>query len=749
MGDEQVTIDASLTIDGDGVLLSTATMHESISEVGGLLCELTTDSGAPDPQALLGKPAELTIRRQDGSSLRNYYGIVAEADRCADQDGRPMVRARIVPRLWRLSKRSNCRIFQEQTVVDIVKVVLSEGGVPEPDQQWELSGSYEPRVYVAQYRETDLHFILRLLSEEGIWWSVVHTEGVDRLVMCDDGTGAGDVEAPITVPFAHTTGFDSSRPQVMWLRRQQQVKTDKVSLRDYDFLRPRYQLDAQVQGTDEGEKNLEVYAYPGRFVDDALGEHHAQVCLESLQAERDVVGGETTLLTLKPGFRFTIEEHPYEPFNKEYLVIGVETRAKNVRAFHEGPDAGRDYVCDFRAVPTERTTYRAPRIAVSQGVAGVQTIFTTGPSGSEIHPDEHGQVKGRFLWDRTDPQDDTSSCWMRSTQLHTGDSMFLPRVNWEVTVRYLEGDVDRPMVMGRMYNALAPPPYSLPGGKARSSIQTATSPGGGSSNELRMDDTGGCEEMFVNASKDLTINVGNNMSLTIGNNETRQIGSNHSLSITNSIQANIGANSSLDVTGDQTMNVETFMVEQMDGNHELTIGGNRDMKVGGDHKRTVSGDSTREVDGMQTDLVVGSIEESCDGNWTHKVDAAMAEVTAGGRSFTVAGARTENVGAVKLVATKGGRGVEVGGDLSQKVAGAIVNMVKGDRADSSGGAFTDLVAGAQIVKAKNVTFEGESLVAVVMGASTLVVSSPAIMVAGLSVKLDGKLSDKAPLIVDN
>jgi len=741
------TIDVSLSIDGTNYVLVSCTMHEAVSEIGSLVCELTLPGGAPEPAGLLGKEATLTIKLRNSSVARDYCGLVVQAVRCTDADGRPEVVARIAPKLWRTTKRTNCRIFQEKTTQEIVQDVLSEAGVPTSDQQWSLSGSYDPRVYCCQYRETDYAFISRLLFEEGIIFAVVHQDGVDKMMVTDDETGMGDIE-PGTVPFATLQGFDALVPQVMWLRQTQSVRTDKVLLRDYDFERPKYQLQSEVEGGDNGPKALEVYAYPGRFVDEAAGDRYAQALLDSIQAERDVLSGETTLLTMKVGHRLTIEQHPYEPLNQEWMVVSVDSRARTTASF-DAAEASRDYVCRFTAVPTARTAYKAPRRAVTSDVTGMQTAFTTGPGGSEIHPDEYGRVKARFHWDRTDPADDTSSCWIRTEQPNTPDSMLLPRVGWEVQIRHLEGDVDRPMCLGRMFNALAPPPYGLPGAKARSSIQTNTSPGDGSSNELRFDDSGGTEEMFINASKDLTMKVGNDQTLTIGNNETRDIGSNHALNITNSATTTVGSNQTIDISGNQDVKVETFMVDDVGGDHSLTIGANQDLKVGGDHKHTVTGDCTQDVGANEVDIVVGAVEEAIDGSYTHDVGAALVELTCGNRDFTVAGNRTETVGAVKVVATWAGRGVEIGGNLTTMVAGAIVHKVKGDKSDKAGGPFTDLVAGAQIIKAKNATFEGEDLVAVVMGASTLIVSKPAVLLAGTSVKWDGATKDTAALIVDN
>lgn len=739
------TIDLELDIDGTPYEVEEASFSEGVSEIGTLICDLTLTGGPPNPADLIGQKAAFAIRLRNAPVSRQFNGLVVEAVRRLDADGRPFVRAEIAPRAWRLTKRTNCRIFQELTVQDIVTQVFDEAGVT--DYQFSLGESYEPRVYCCQYRESDWDFVMRLLAEEGIVVTIVHHDGLDEVLLTDEGKGFGDLE-PSVLPFVTLQGFDTLRPQVMWLRRSQSVVTDKVFTKDYDPERPKYQLTAEAESSDEGEHALEVYHYPGRFADEGLGERRAKAMLGSIQSTRDVLSGEISLLTVQPGFRFTVEGHPHEPFNQEWLLTGLTVTTQGTVSSVED-EGKRDFVCHFTAVPTAKGPFKAPRREVTARVPGTQTAFTTGPSGSEIHPDDKGRVKARMLWDRTDPADDKSSRWIRTEQPNTPDSMFLPRVGWEVSLRYRDGDVDHPFCLGRLYNAEAPPPYKLPDDKARSSIQTATSPGDGSSNELRMADSAGSEEIYVNASKDLSITVGNSMTLSIGNNEQRTVGSNQSLAVTNTQQCTVGGNQTIEVSGKQDVTVQTFMLDDVAGDHSLSVSGARDLKVGGDHKFTVSGSATKTVGSMQTDLVVGAIEEACDGDLSHNVASALVELTCGNRDLTVAGNKTETVGALKAIVTKGGRGSEVSGNLDIKVAGAIINKVKGDKSDKAGGPLTGVVAGAQIIKAKNVTFEGESLVAVVMGASTLVVSAPAILLAGTSVKLDGATKDTAALVVDN
>lgn len=754
MADQFIQVIGELDVEGEAYRLLSCHAHEALSEVPSWVCEATGvdligGAVAPDPASLVGKKCKVLLAREDGSQPREYAGIVVTAERSADHAGKPVSRLRVAPRLWKLGKRHDTRTFQGESVPDIVEKVLTGAGAADVEKK--LTGSYAARVYCVQHRESDLDFVLRLLSEEGIYLAVKYQDGTDTVILGDEPGGLGPIEGASTLPFHQTFGFSgTARDAVMWVREVHSVRSDKVTLRDYDFERPKLDLTTTVEGKDDGAHALEVYAYPGRYTDQSIGKRYAQVLLDSIQAERDVVRGQTTTLTMAPGRTFTIADHPYDPLNQEYLVTSVETEMHEEHASANDKDRhGPNYRCHFTAVPTAKTQYRPPRRERARAVAGAETAVVTGPSGQEIHTDKHGRVKARYMWDRLGKEDDTSSLWMRTSQMPLGGSMLNPRVGWEVSVRHVEGDPDVPIVMNRLYNAVKPPPYALPAGKARGAMQTATTPGGGSSNEFRMDDTKGKEEMMFNASKDMSVDVVNNTTEDIGNNETVTVGANQKLSVTNSYSETVGSNQTVEVSGNQTVHVETFLVEQVGGDQKHTIGGNRDMKVGGDHRRTVGGDSSLSVGSLGCDLVVGSVTDTVSGNLTHDVGTALAEITTGDKNLTVGGNRTETTAAAKAVISIGGRGVEVGGSMTQKVAGAILNKIGGDRADTAGATFTEIAAGAHIVKADNVVLEGEGIVSLVMGASTITLTPASISIAGVSIKIDGAVADTAALILDN
>ncbi|AUX22313.1 hypothetical protein SOCEGT47_028140 [Sorangium cellulosum] len=756
MADHHLAAIPSVSVEGKTYQVLRFELDEQLSELTHLECDLLDDAAAlPRPKDVLDRRAVFTLSRSDGGQTRAFAGTIVLAELLADGDDVPALRVVVAPALWGLGQRADCRIFQEMSAVDIVKQVLEGAGVPADQQDWRVTEPHPPRVYTAQYRETDLDFVRRLLAEEGIYFAIHTKDDSDVVVFGDAPTGLEDIEGRTTLPFFQDFGVEGAGDRVVRVSRAVSVKSDKVFVRDYDPEKPSLKLEASAEGSDPGPHALEIYEHPARAADVSAAERLARVLLDAVQAERDVVRGETGSLALLPGRRFSLENHPYDPLNQEYLVIRSRIAGSRPRSFEvsrgdvEDGARGHHFQCEFWGVPTGTTRYRPPRRARAQVIPGAQTAMTTGPAGQEIHTDASGQVKVSFHWDRSGKKDDTSSRWIRTSQVPTGGSMLLPRVGWEVTVRHAEGDADRPFVMGRLYNALTPPPYALPEGAAKSSLQTATTPGGGSSNELRMSDTKGSEEMFINASKDMTTEVKNNATESIGNDHKKKIGSDQTTNVTNSMTSSVGANQTLSVSGNQAMKVETFHVDDIGGDHALSIGGNRDLKVGGDHKRDVAGDSALDVSGNQIDLVVGAITDETLAAFQHEVGAALIELALGHRTVTVQGDRSETAAGAKVIAVKAGRGVQVGGAMNVKVGGAIVNVANGDRVESSLGTYTELAAGAQIVKANNVVFQADGALTLVMGASILSLTPASVAILGVSAKLDGDVSDAAALVIDN
>jgi len=736
-------ISSKIEVGGEAFVVRAARIEDRLDAIATLEVTLVRDGDLPKPASLLSADATFSVGSVDSAgAVHEFQGIVTRAERRLDAEGRPTLWARIQPKLFRLTLRNDVRTFQKKTAPDILKEVIEGAGAGPVRMQ--IVETHEKRDFVIQYRETDFDFLARLASEAGIAFTFDHTSG--EVVLSDDPSGVGDA-AETSVKFVPEFGFDQAFSAVGKVAMVHRVTSDKAMLRHYDPARPRFKLEATKEGKDDGEHALEVYAYPGRTVDDAGLARRTQVLLDTLQARRHVVTGTTTAWALAPGQRFTIEEHPYEPLDQKLLAVAITLDYRESQSSFENVEGS--LTLSFEAMPTKTGAYRPPRRPPAQRAPGAQTAVTTGASGQEIDVDADGCVTVLYPWDRLGKEDDTSSVRMRTLQLGLGGSMLLPRVGWEVLVQCNEADPDLPLVVGRLYNTEKPPPYALPAGKARSSIQTATTPGGGSTNELRTDDSAGSEEMFFNASKDMTVMAKNNTTETVGANATLTVSGNQEIDITNSLDTSIGANQSVTVGGNQKSSIETLRVDKAAGDHSLDVGGNRDMKIGGDHKLTVGADETIDVGGMKTDLVVGTSDEQIAGNMSLDVGAARVTLTAGDHKVTVGGNHTESSGAIKLSLALGAIGSDVGGNQDLKAAGAGVQIVTGDRAETAGGMYTEVAVGAHIVKADNIVFTADAAITLVMGASILSITPASVAILGVSVKLDGDVADTAALVLDN
>lgn len=742
MANELHSVRAELSLSGEPYAVLSLVLREKLDEIPRLVATITRDDVLPKPLSLLDEPVELAFGATElFETPRRFRGLVTQATRRIDAKGRPRLEIVVEPALYKLTKRSDVRSFLDKSAREILQEVLDGAGIP---HAFQLGESYEPRPNVIQYRESDFDFLRRLAAEEGIAFAWDHE--AERLVLFDDPHGLGEA-ADAVLKYIPEFGFGQSGASVQKLSRSLAVTTDKVHLRQYDFEKPRTLVEATVEGIDEGAHALEAYVAPARSVKEAEVKRHAQVVLDALQSRRDLWTGACTSWALRAGERLSVEGHPLEALDQPLLIVGVELRHDDTRSGVETSKLSTSL--SFEAIPTKTSSYRPARRPRAASVPGVQLATTTGASGQEIDVDEHGRVTAIFPWDRRGAHDDTASVRMRTIQLPTGGSMFHPRVGWEVLVQCDEGDPDTPLVVGRLYNALTMPPYSLPGGAVRSAIQTATTPGGGSSNELRTDDTKGKEEMFFNASKDTTILVKNNATESVGNDATLEVGGNQSVEITNSLTTTIGASQSITVGGNQKLAVETFQVDECGGDYSLTVGGNRDMKVGGDHRHTVGASETIEVGAMKTDLVVGKVSETIAGDATREVAAASVTLTPADIALEAGGNHDETIGAAKLIVSIGGVGSETSGTSMTQIGGAKVALVDADRAETAGATYTSIAAGAQIVKADNIVFEADGMITLVMGGSILSVTPASVAFIGASVKVDGATAETAALIVDN
>ena len=439
---------------------------------------------------------------------------------------------------------------------------------------------------------------------------------------------------------------------------------------------------------------------------------------------KDTAEGQSTVPRLLPGFTFTMHGHDLDGFNQEYVLYEVTHNGKQPqvlaeRSGGEGTQSGNS----FLAVPSS-VALRPERITPKPVIKGVQTAIVAGPSGDEIYPDAHGRVKVQFHWDRQGRNDENSSCWIRVSQAWAGTgwgAMFIPRINQEVIVDFIEGDPDRPIITGRVYHGTNTPPYALPGEKTKSTIKSHSSKGGGGSNEIRFEDKKGSEEIYVHGQKDWTI--------AINNDKNQQVGSNESLSVGNNRTKTVG--------NDQS---ETIGV-----NKHITVGSNHDEQIGANKNETIASNMNLMVGVNQTDTVGAAKAVTIGAAYQITVGAAMNE--------TVGAAKAEEIGAVKAVTVGGNSTETVGGSKSMDVgksisakAGKDVSIVSGKKMDlASGDNFA--ISGS---KKGYIELEDELTIKVGSASITLKKNGDvAIKGAKINVKGSGKITIKGSNVLEN
>ena len=526
-----------------------------------------------EPDDLLGQPARLAFGR-DGEE-HALDGIVAAVTLAASpqvsDDRGATHRLHITSVLGLLQHDVDARIFQEKDVKEIVSEVLTPFGGDAEHQAWRLIGNYPKREICVRYQESGFAFLSRLLEEEGIYCHSESADGGEVIAFEDDSTLSASIDGESTLHFRAGAGLAQGDEAVGSVKHRRRTATGKVVLRDYDWKRPKADLTASAEA--EVDADIEAYDYPGLYADLEVGKRLARVRLEALQAERatlEIVSGCPRLL---PGRWFTLAGAP-EDLDGDYFI------QKTVHTLSEGV-----LRVDATVIP-KAVRYRLPQITPRPIIHGPQTAVVVAPPGSpdeEIHTDEHGRCKVLFPWDRYADADDKASCWMRVSQLQTTGSMILPRVGWEVIVEFLEGNPDRPMITGRVYNGCFMPPYALPEGKSRTAIQSASSPGGKGRNEIRMEDKAGGEEVKIGSQKDTTLATANNKTVSTAVNATKSvavdstttIGANQAVKVTNGYKSGVGGAQSISVGGNRTAEVNAV--------YGLTSGGASASSVGGTH----------------------------------------------------------------------------------------------------------------------------------------------------------------------
>jgi type VI secretion system secreted protein VgrG len=623
------------------LLLESYTGHEAISELFSFQLELLSEDPKIDFASLLGSKISFGVAGPDNAEKRYIQGIVTAFAQLPSRERVAHYRATVSPSVWKLTRKRQSRIFQQKSVPDILKAVL-EGF----DVTYDLRGDYKPREYCVQYRESDFEFISRLMEEEGIFYFFKQAGDGDKLMLADTPVSHADIPGDSRIVYDETEGAQRDETRIFDWQKTQCWDSGKYTLRDHCFELPHNDLEADqeilpdvqvgkvthklnVAGNSPG---LEVYDYPGGYAKhhecgsgdnvssdiNGEGKRAAGGGMERIEAAQFVIRGQSNVFDFIPGYRFTLDRH----FNGDgqYVITSVMHSASEGSYYSQGRKEEQDHFSNIFTCLPFALPYRPACSTPKPQVRGCQTAYVVGPSGEEIYTDKYGRIKVQFHWDREGKNDDKSSCWVRVASFWAGKqwgAIHLPRIGQEVVIDFLEGDPDRPIVVGSVYNAENMPPYSLPDNRTQSTLKSRSSKGGAADNynEMRFEDKKGSEEVYFQAEKDLnslvkydeTRKVNHDRKVTIGNDDSKEVGHDLKLTVGNDRTTKIGIDSTTTIGNNNSETIGNSETVKIGSSQSVTIGANQTVTIGASESHTAAAGRTTTIGGSDSTTVAASV----------------------------------------------------------------------------------------------------------------------------------------------
>jgi type VI secretion system secreted protein VgrG len=589
---------------GDDVLLLRGfTFREQLGRPFEMTLDMVSDTSDIKFADIVGQNVTVRIQKPMDDQTRYYNGIVRQFVQMPGSGRTTQYTATVVPWLWLLTRTSDCRIFQDKTVPDIIKEVFRVHGLTDFEDR--LSGSYRTWEYCVQYRETDFNFVSRLMEQEGIYYFFTHENGKHKMTLVDSKSSHEPLAGYESIPFRPPSTQFREKEFIHEVAIAQEVQPGTYAHTDYDFKSPKKDLQTKsLIQRQHAQADFELFDYPGVFVEYGEGESYSRVRIEELHTGFEVARCKTNARGVATGCKFTMADHPRADLNKDFLVVDSTVTA-STDEFDSAPGAttGTTFQCGFECIDLQ-SQFRTARTTRKPEIRGPQTAVVAGPAGEEIHTDKYGRVKVQFHWDRYSKADENSSCWIRVSQAVAGKKwgqLFLPRIGQEVIVEFLEGDPDRPIITGRVYNGVVMPPYELPANKTMSTLKSNSSKGGAGFNEIRFEDKKGEEQIFIHGEKNQDIRIKNDRFEWIGNNRH------------------------LIVKKDKFEHVENKRHEIVDVDHMEEIGKDRHLKV--------KGKEAKEIADTQSLKVGGNVAEKFGAN--HSEDVGMSYYLKGGMTIVI------------------------------------------------------------------------------------------------------------------
>ncbi|MGR7572952.1 type VI secretion system Vgr family protein [Klebsiella aerogenes] len=637
----------------EGLLFWKLSGHEAMSEMFELSLTLLGSDARLDRSKLLGQPVTVTIPTQNALSSRYFNGkITRVAVSAVELSGirYAAYQLTVEPDLWPMKRDRNLRIFQGQTVPQIINTLLSEYQVNVEDK---LNGSYRVWDYCVQYQESSFAFISRLMELEGIAYHFRHEAGKHTMVLTDSATQHQSVSGYETIPYHQTAsgGITNEEGIGQWAL-EDSVTPGIYSLDDYDFRKPNAWLfQARQNPASPSPGSIDVYDWPGRFVDHGHGEFYARIRQERWQVEHQQIQASATAVGIAPGATFTLTNAPFFSDNGEYLTTAAEYLFEE-NSYASGGNSDISHQIHFRVIPSS-VVYRPAQVTDWPRTYGPQTAKVVGPEGESIWTDRYGRIKVKFHWDRHAKGDDTSSCWVRVSSAWAGQGfggVQIPRVGDEVVIDFINGDPDRPIVTGRVYNEASMPPWDLPGDATRMGFMTRSKDGNiDNSSFLFFEDNPGNESVEMHSEKDMKISVENDKHVTIDGCRTTTIGKEQSDTVV--------GDSSFHYQKKRTTKVEDLELQEYNNGEETIIKNGRktDIQNGGDIRK-IKGDRELTLDGNNNEEVLA--------NETIHINGKKETTIGNGDVFTIkSGGQKQNI--------QGKVNVDIDGAWMQTVTGKV------------------------------------------------------------------------------
>lgn len=596
---------------------------------------LTSKNPNLDATDIIGQTITVTMDTKGGvrplNGLVTDFGYLSEDE---DEQSYHLYTCVMRPNMWYLTQRYDSRVFVDKDILEITRLILDEFGFP---YEIQCQNSYRKYGHSTQYQETSFTYLNRLFEQEGLYYYFAHTEGTHTLIIVDDNSAHPPIQGQASIPYhsAVTPGTPDKNYIDQW-QQTDRLATKSVNVNDHNYQTANRKLSYKGETHGLGGINTEHYDFYTSFSSKEDAPHYQQVRSQDYNAQSKRISAAGNVLTIAPGHTFALTRHPHNAANTEHLIVYAEYELREA-GYASGTEQSH-YRISFSAIPMTYQ-YRAPRVTPKPQIIGTQGATVTGPAGEEVHTNDYGDIKVQFHWDRYGPKNQMSSDWIRVAQGSAGGSfgsINTPRIGEEVLIDFINGDSDRPIVIGRLYNSANPPPWGYPQAAKQSGIKSKSfnSPLE-NYNELMFNDDAGFELVNLQAQRDLNA--------LVKNDERRHVNRDRTTTIDKDETVTVHGQRTETVDLDETITIHQNRTETVDQNETITIKGNRTETVTGTETISITGNRTETLSANETINITGNRTESVTGNETVSVTGNQNISVTQNKSESVSQNRTISV----------------------------------------------------------------------------------------------------------